>query len=57
VTISRADFIKTVFQGRSPSVGKAAGAANIKGSTAALEQFASWIQPPNGNFRLVTRDR
>lgn len=52
--ISRSDFLQSVIGGAPLAPKVLSGAAKIEGSAAALQTFAGWMSPPNGDFAIVT---
>ncbi len=55
LTVSRADFIGSIFGGQPLPPKVAAGLAKVEGDPQALLKLASWMDQPNPVFPIVTR--
>ncbi|RYG30288.1 MAG: MBL fold metallo-hydrolase, partial [Burkholderiales bacterium] len=55
LTVTRADFLGSIFGGQPLPPKVASGAARIEGSPAALLKLSQWMDPPNPSFPIVTR--
>ena len=55
MTVNRTDFLASVMAGAPLAAKVASGAAKIEGSAAAFAKLQSWMDPPKGNFPIVTR--
>lgn len=55
LTVTRADFLASIFGGQPLPPKVASGAAKIEGSPAALLKLSQWMDPPNPSFPIVSR--
>jgi alkyl sulfatase BDS1-like metallo-beta-lactamase superfamily hydrolase len=55
LTVSRADFLGSIFGGQPLPPKVAAGLAKMEGDASALLKMAGWMDPPNPVFPIVTR--
>lgn len=55
LTVTRADFLGSIFGGQPLPPKVASGAAKVDGDASALLKLAQWMDPPNPAFPIVTR--
>ena len=55
LTVTRADFLASIFGGQPLPPKVASGAAKVEGDASALLKLAQWMDPPNPAFPIVTR--
>ncbi len=55
LTLTRADFLGSIFGGQPLPPKVASGAAKVEGDAGALLKLAGWMDPPNPAFPIVTR--
>jgi alkyl sulfatase BDS1-like metallo-beta-lactamase superfamily hydrolase len=55
LTMTRVDFLASIFGGQPLPPKVASGAARLEGDASALLKLAQWMDPPNPAFPIVTR--
>lgn len=55
LTVTRADFLGSIFGGQPLPPKVASGAAKVDGDASALLKLSQWMDPPNPAFPIVTR--
>lgn len=55
LTVTRADFLGSIFGGQPLPPKVASGAAKVEGDASALLKLSQWMDPPNPVFPIVTR--
>ncbi|MFT3723618.1 MAG: alkyl sulfatase dimerization domain-containing protein [Hyphomonadaceae bacterium] len=55
LTLTRADFLASIFGGQPLPPKVASGAAKVDGDASAFLKLAQWMDPPNPAFPIVTR--